>query len=111
MPINLSELNSEDVLFIANNRFKNVVTNTVTIKSSTGFLSHVIVNKVTQTTIRIYDTTTILSTRTAVMRNTVSNVVVPAGNTQFLVLPYNIRFTRGLRVLITTASDLTFSFK
>lgn len=110
MPTYFDQVDFGESLILPN-RSKNVITNTVTIKSSAGVLNRVVLNRVTQTSIRIYDTSTILSTRNEVMRNTISHVIIPAGNTQFPVLPYQVRFTRGLRVLITTASDVTFSFK
>ena len=87
------------------------ITNTGTVKSSAGFLNRITVNKLTQTTIRIYDTTTILSTRTAAMRGTISEVVIPAGNLQFVRLPYQGKFTKGLRILLTTATDITISYR
>ena len=89
----------------------NFIKATGTVKSSAGFLNNVVINRVTQTTLRIYDTTTILSTTLEVMRNTVGTLVIPAGNTQFIQLPYQRKFTRGLRFLMTTTSDLSFSFR
>lgn len=89
----------------------NFIKATGTVKSSAGFLNKVVVNRVTMTTIRIYDTTTIISTRNEVMRNTVGMVVIPSGNAQFITLPYERKFTRGLRFLMTTNSDLSFSYR
>lgn len=89
----------------------NQIRATSSVKASAGFLNRIVVNRVTGTTIKIYDTTTIISSSKLVIRGTVGQVVIPGSNTALITLPYQVKFTKGLRILFTTATDLTISYR
>lgn len=88
--------------------YKRVITNTATVKSSAGFIERIILGNTAPTTVKIYDTSTILSTSLGLIRNTVSKVSFASAPSSFNI---GAKCSKGIRVLISTASDLTFLYR
>lgn len=86
-----------------------VIRTTATVKSSAGYLNRVVIGNTTPVTMRIYDSTTIVaSSRQGTIINTVTKM-------QFTSAPQSIsldmKFTKGIRVVFSTPSDVTFSYR
>ena len=89
------------------NNYTNVLTATTTVvKSGSGFLKAIVINKaVALGVITIYDNTEASGTKIA----TITNPATLLGS--MIYLPYDVRFSTGLTVVTSSTDDITIVWK